>query len=62
MWIAQAVKQAGTTDTDKVIASLEGSTYHGPQGVKTMDPDSHQTSLDVYMLIAEDGRLKLLQK
>ncbi|MFZ3047749.1 MAG: ABC transporter substrate-binding protein [Desulfatirhabdiaceae bacterium] len=61
MWMAQAVKKAGSTDTDKVISALEGSTYHGPQGKKKMDADSHQTSLDVYMLVAEDGELKPLK-
>jgi branched-chain amino acid transport system substrate-binding protein len=55
MWLAQAIKQAGSTDTDKVIAALEGSTYHGPQGIKTMDRDTHQTSLTVYMIKIVDG-------
>ncbi len=59
IWLAQAVKQASSTDTDKVISALEGSTYHGPQGVKTMDPDSHQSSLTVYMIKIEDGAGKI---
>jgi branched-chain amino acid transport system substrate-binding protein len=62
MWLAQAIKKAGSVDTDKVIAALEGSTYHGPQGIKTMDPDSHQTSLTVYMIKVENGQLKIFAK
>jgi branched-chain amino acid transport system substrate-binding protein len=62
MWAAQAIKKAGSLDTDKVIAALEGSTYHGPQGVKTMDPDCHQTSLTVYMIKIENGAHKIFAK
>jgi branched-chain amino acid transport system substrate-binding protein len=62
MWLAQAVKKAGSTDTDKVIAALEGSTYHGPQGVKVMDPDSHQTSLEIYMIKIADGKHTIIGK
>ncbi len=58
-WLAQAVKQAGSTDTDKVIAALEGSTYDGPQGVKTMNPETHQASMSVYMIKVEDGQRKI---
>jgi branched-chain amino acid transport system substrate-binding protein len=62
MWLAQAVKKAGSTDTDKVIAALEGSTYHGPQGVKVMDPNSHQTSLEIYMIKIADGKHTIIGK
>ncbi len=49
-WLAQAIKQAGSTETDKVIAALEGSIYHGPHGKQVMDPDTHQASMDIWML------------
>ncbi len=62
MWVAQAIRQAGTTDTDKVIAALEGSTFFGPQGKKVMDPDSHQTSLTIYMMRIEGGERKIFAK
>jgi len=62
MWAAQAIKKAGSLDTDKVVAALEGSTYHGPQGLKKMDPDSHQTSLTVYMMKIENGERKIFSK
>lgn len=55
-WLAQAIEKAGSTDSGKVIAALEGSTYNGPQGAKTMDPDSHQTSLTVYMIKVQNGQ------
>ena len=55
-WLAQAVTKAGGTDTGKVIAAMEGSTYIGPQGKKTMDPKTHQTSLIVYMIKVKDGQ------
>jgi branched-chain amino acid transport system substrate-binding protein len=61
-WLAQAIKQAGSTDTDKVIAALENSTYHGPQGVKVMDPNSHQTSLEIYMIKIVDGKHTIIGK
>ena len=59
MWLDQATKKAASTDTDKVISALEGSTYHGPQGLKIMDPDSHQSSLTVYMIKIENGEGKI---
>jgi branched-chain amino acid transport system substrate-binding protein len=62
MWAAQAIKKAGTTDTDKVITALEGSTYSGPQGKKVMDPNSHQTSLAIYMMRIESGERKIFSK
>jgi len=62
MWAAQAIKKAGSLDSDKVIAALEGSTYRGPQGVKVMDPNSHQTSLAIYMMKIENGERKIFAK
>jgi ABC-type branched-subunit amino acid transport system substrate-binding protein len=62
MWVAQAIKQAGSTDTDKMVKALEGSTYKGPQGTKKMGPDN-QSSLDVYMIqIANGGQYKILER
>ena len=62
MWLAQAINKAGTTDTNKVAEALEGSTYDGPQGGKTMDPDSHQTSLEIYMIKIQDGKPVIFDK
>jgi len=62
MWLAQAIKKAGSIEADKVIAALEGSTYHGPQGIKTMDPESHQTSLTIYMMKVDNGQRGIFAK
>ena len=59
MWLAQAIKAAGSVETDKVIAALEGSSYDGPQGPKTMDPETHQSSMYVYMIKIENGKRKI---
>lgn len=56
MWLAQAIKKAGSIKTDKVVAALEGSTYDGPQGIKTMNPNTHQASLHVYMMKIVNGQ------
>ncbi|NLT22454.1 MAG: ABC transporter substrate-binding protein [Syntrophorhabdus sp.] len=62
MWVAQAIKQVGSTDTDKLVKAIEGSTYKGPQGSKKMGPD-HQAVLDVYMIqIANGGQYKILER
>ena len=62
MWLAQAIKAAKSIETDAVVKALEGSTYRGPQGVKKMDPNSHQTSLDVYMIRIEKGNAVMFEK
>jgi branched-chain amino acid transport system substrate-binding protein len=62
MWLAQAIKNAGSIEAEKVIAAMEGSTYHGPQGIKTMDPESHQTSLTVYMMKVDKGQREIFAK
>jgi branched-chain amino acid transport system substrate-binding protein len=62
MWTAQAIKKAGSLETGKIIQAFEGSTYHGPQGVKTMDAETHQTSLTVYMIKVENGIQKIFAK
>ncbi|MBI5604667.1 MAG: ABC transporter substrate-binding protein [Deltaproteobacteria bacterium] len=62
MWAAQAIKKAGSLDTQKIIAALEGSTYNGPQGVKVMDSETHQTSLVVYMIKIDNGLQKIFAK
>lgn len=61
-WLAQGIKAAGSTESAAVIKALEGSTYDGPQGAKRMDPDSHQTSLTVYMLKIENGKAVIFGK
>ncbi len=63
MWVAQAIKETGSTDTDKLVKYLETSTYKGPQGTKSMDPVSHQSPLDVYMIkIANGGKYQIMER
>ncbi len=63
MWVAQAIKATKSTDTDKLVKYIETSTYKGPQGTKKMDPVSHQSPLDVYMIRIENGgQYKIMEK
>jgi branched-chain amino acid transport system substrate-binding protein len=43
-WLTQAITAAGTDDVEKVIAALEGSTYEGPEGMRTMRKCDHQAT------------------
>ena len=49
MW-AQAVKKAGSTDTDKVIAAMAGQTFPAPGGfISTMDMKNHHLHKPVFI-------------
>ncbi|MBL0719390.1 urea ABC transporter substrate-binding protein [Piscinibacter sp. Jin2] len=63
MW-AQAVKKAGTTDTDKVIAAMAGQTFPAPGGfTSTMDPKNHHLHKPVFIgEIKADGQFKVVWK
>jgi ABC-type branched-subunit amino acid transport system substrate-binding protein len=50
MW-ANAVKKAGTFETEKVVDALKGSTFKAPQGEITIDPKTQHAT--VRCLIAE---------
>jgi len=56
MW-AQAVKKAGSTDTDKVIAAMAGQTFKAPGGfTSTMDAKNHHLHKPVFIgEIKSDG-------
>jgi branched-chain amino acid transport system substrate-binding protein len=45
-FLAEAVKKAGSTDADKVIAALEGLTLDRPRGKSTLRKEDHQLSCD----------------
>lgn len=50
LW-AKAVKQAGTTDSAKVISQLEsGLSFEGPNGVVYMEPGSHHLRQNIYIV------------
>jgi branched-chain amino acid transport system substrate-binding protein len=42
MMYAEAVKKAGSLDTDKVIQAFEGLKWNGPTGTVTMRAKDHQ--------------------
>jgi len=44
MWLAEAIKKAGSTDTMKVIKALEGLTMMTPIGKQTMRAKDHQAT------------------
>jgi len=45
-FLAEAIKKAGSLDTDKVIAALEGLTIDAPRGKSTLRKEDHQLSSD----------------
>ncbi|MTT32184.1 urea ABC transporter substrate-binding protein [Terrilactibacillus sp. BCM23-1] len=58
LW-AKAVKKAKTTKTDAVIKALEsGISYNGPAGKVSIDPKTHHTVRNVY-LVHTDSQQKL---
>ena len=63
MW-AQAVKKAGTTDTDKVIAAMAGQTFPAPGGfMSTMDKQNHHLHKPVFIgEIKADGQFNVVWK
>ncbi|HEY6087257.1 MAG TPA: urea ABC transporter substrate-binding protein [Burkholderiaceae bacterium] len=63
MWVA-AVKKAGTTDTDKVIAAMAGQTYTAPSGITSkMDEKNHHLHKSVFIgEIKADGQFNVVWK
>ena len=63
MW-AQAVKKAGSTDTDKVIAAMAGQTFPAPSGItSTMDAKNHHLHKSVFIgEIKADGQFNVVWK
>ncbi len=63
MW-AQAVKKAGSTDTDKVIAAMAGQTFPAPGGfMSKMDEKNHHLHKPVFIgEVKADGQFKVVWK
>ena len=63
MW-AQAVKKAGSTDTDKVIAAMAGQTFTAPSGITSkMDEKNHHLHKSVFIgEIKADGQFNVVWK
>ena len=63
MW-AQAVKKAGSTDTDKVIAAMANQSFVAPSGItSTMDAKNHHLHKSVFIgEIKADGQFNVVWK
>ena len=63
MW-AQAVKKAGSTDTDKVIAAMAGQTFKAPSGITSeMDMKNHHLHKSVFIgEVKADGQFNVVWK
>ena len=63
MWV-QAVKKAGSTDTDKVIAAMAGQTFPAPSGILSkMDEKNHHLHKAVFIgEIKADGQFNVVWK
>jgi branched-chain amino acid transport system substrate-binding protein len=46
--VVEALKKAGATDTEKLIAAMEGLTFETPKGPMTFRKEDHQALQDMY--------------
>jgi branched-chain amino acid transport system substrate-binding protein len=46
--VVEAIKKAGGTDTEKLIAAMEGMTFDSPKGPMTFRKDDHQAMQTMY--------------
>ncbi len=46
--VVEALKKAGTTDTDALIAAMEGMSFETPKGTMTFRPEDHQAMQSMY--------------
>jgi branched-chain amino acid transport system substrate-binding protein len=53
----EAIKKAGGTDTEKLIAAMEGMSFQTPKGMMTFRKEDHQALQDMYQF-----RIKKTQK
>ena len=59
---AEAVRRAGSTSRDDVIAVLEeGLSIDGPGGTVTVDPQTHHAQLDVHLMILENQGMTVVE-
>lgn len=61
LW-AEAVRQAGSHERDKVIAALEqGLSITGPGGRVSIDPQTHHATLDVHVMEIRGQKMNVLK-
>ena len=46
--IVEAIKKAGGTDTEKLIAAMEGMSFETPKGTMTFRKEDHQAMQSMY--------------
>ena len=46
--VVEAIKKAGGTDTEKLIAAMEGMSFQSPKGEMTFRKEDHQAMQDMY--------------
>ena len=51
----EAVKRAGTFETERVMKAFEGLTWEGPAGTLTMRKEDHQTQFPMVVGVAVDS-------
>ena len=55
--MATAIKKAGGTDTEKLIAAMEGMDFDTPKGKMTFRQEDHQAMQSMYVFrIKADGK------
>ncbi len=48
MAVVDGIKKAGSTDTEKLIAAMEGMSFETPKGMMTFRKEDHQAMQDMY--------------
>ena len=46
--VVEAIKKAGGTDTEKLIAAMEGMSFETPKGTMTFRKEDHQAMQSMY--------------
>ena len=55
--IVEAIKKAGGTDTEKLIAAMEGMSFESPKGKMTFRKEDHQALQVMYHFkVKADGK------
>ena len=54
--VVTALQKAGSTDTEKLIAAMEGMSFDTPKGTMTFRKEDHQALQDMYHLRDQEGR------
>ncbi len=59
---AKAVNSAGTTDAEALVSALENITLEAPQGIVSMDKETHHAKVNTYLSRCEsDGTFNIIE-